>query len=78
MVKIFVISETSRTPVVGRANPLDATLTTGAEFQVNNAKPYIPVFTLSIKDNFEFLEHLKQEFRRTTYCSKYISEITTQ
>ena len=78
MVKIFVISETSRTPEVGRANPVDATLTTGAAFQVNNAKPCIPVFTLSINDTFKFLEHLKQEFRRTTYWSKYISEITTQ
>ena len=75
MVKIFVISETSRTPEVGRANPVDATLTTGAAFQVNNAKPCIPVFTLSINDTFKFLEHLKQEFRRKTYWSKYISEI---
>ena len=54
MVKIFVISETSRTPELSRTSPVDATLTTGT-FQVNNAKPYVPVFTLfllMINSNF--------------------------
>ena len=55
MVKIFVISETSRTPELSRTSPVDATLTTGTAFQVNNAKPYVPVFTLfllMINSNF--------------------------
>ena len=32
------------------------TTTIGATFQVSNAKLYVPVVTLSINDNFNFLE----------------------
>ena len=42
-----------------------ATQTTSAIFQINNAKLYLPVVTLSIKDNIEFLENIKQGFKRT-------------
>ena len=44
---------------MGGANPADATLTTRATFQVNNAKLYIPVVTLSINNNIKFLENIK-------------------
>ena len=50
-----------------------ATTTTGATFPINNAKPYIPVVTLSINDNIKFLENTK----RTISWNKYRSEITT-
>ena len=39
--------------------------TTGATFQINNAKPYTPVVAFSINDNIKFLENLKQGFKRT-------------
>ena len=60
-----VISEISRTPEVDKANPVDETLTTGAIFQINNTKLYVPVVTLSINDKTKFLEHVKQEYKRT-------------
>ena len=40
-----IISEISRTPEVGGANPACATLTTGATFKINNGKNYVPVVT---------------------------------
>ena len=33
---------------------------TGTTFQINNAKLYVPVLTLSINDNIKFLENIKQ------------------
>ena len=63
--KIRVISEISGTPEVEGANPADEILTTGAIFQINNTKLYVPVVSLSINDNTKFLEHVKQEFKRT-------------
>ena len=76
-----IISEIPRTPEV-LANPpvpvVEATQTTGAAFQMNNAKLYVPVVNLSINDNIKFLENIKQGFKRTNSSNKYISEITTQ
>ena len=65
------------------ANPLVAHLperfTTGATFQKNNSKLYVPAVTFSINDNDnKFLEHLRQGFRRTASWNKYKFEITTQ
>ena len=65
-----VISEISRTPEVDKANPVDETLTTGAIFQINNTKLYVPVVTLSINDKTKFLEHVKQEYKRTICWDK--------
>ena len=52
------------------------TQTTGAIFQINNAKLYVPVVTLSIDDNIKFLENIKQGPKRTISYNKYKSEIT--
>ena len=59
--KEFVISKISvKSRVVGDpdANPpvpvVAAIQTTGAMFQVNNVKLYVPVVTLSINDNIKF------------------------
>ena len=52
--------------------------TTPATVQINNAKIYVPVVTLSINDNMKFLENIKQEFKRTISWNKYRSEIATQ
>ena len=57
---------------------MDAIQTTGATFQINNAKRYVPVVTSSINDNIKFLEKVKEGFKRTISWNKYVSEITTQ
>ena len=63
-------------------NPLilytTAIQTTGATFQINSAKLYIPVVTLSVNNNIKFLENIKQVFKGTIFSNKYRSEIATQ
>ena len=54
------------------------TTTTVATFQINNAKPYVPVVSLSINDNIKFLENIKQGFKETISWNKYRTEITAQ
>ena len=83
--KECIVSEISITPAIagnsnGRApvQAREARQTTGATFQINNAKLYVPVVTLSINDNIKFLENIKQGFKRTISWNKYRSEITTQ
>ena len=44
--------------------------TTGAASQINNAKPYVPVITLSVNDNIKFLENIKQGIKRTISWEK--------
>ena len=65
--KEFIISEMSIIPRVPRnldANPtvqeVAAIQTTGATFQINHAKLYVPVINLSINDNIKVLENTKQ------------------
>ena len=58
--KYCVTSGTSKSPEVERANPADETLTTGATFQINNAKLYVQVVTKQITkqptdNNFDYL-----------------------
>ena len=76
--KNCVISETSRTAATAGDNPVEATTTTSAIFQINNAKLYVPAITLSVNDNIRFLENIEQWFKRTVSGNKYRSEITTQ
>ena len=56
MDKKLIISEISKIPTAAdpNANPVVYELvktTSGATFQINNAKLYVPVVTLSINDN---------------------------
>ena len=64
-----VITEISRTyGAIPDTNPdryQVTSQTTGATFQINNAKPYTPAVTFSINDNIKFLENIKQGFKRT-------------
>ena len=46
--KYCVISGILTTPEVAGDNPVDETLTTGATFQINDSKFFVPVVTLSI------------------------------
>ena len=43
---------------------------TGATFQINNAKLYALVVTLSVNDNTKFLKNIKQGFKRTISWNK--------
>ena len=66
---ISAISIVSRVPPYADANlpvqEVAAVKLTSVIFQVNNAKLYVPVFTLFINDNTKFLENIKQGFKRT-------------
>ena len=50
--------------------------TAAARFQINNAKLYIPVVTLSIY--LKVLENRKQGFKKTISWNKHRSEIATE
>ena len=57
MVTLFVmvtLFEISITPEVCGDNPMDVIQTAGATFQINTAKLYAPVVTLSINENIKF------------------------
>ena len=73
------ISITPRIPAKPNANPpvqeVTPVQTTGATFQINNAKLYDPVVTLAFNDSIKFLENIKQGFKRTISWSKNRSEI---
>ena len=71
--KECMISEISITPRIAAhpdANPpvpgVTAIQTTGATFQINDTKIYVPVDTLSINDNIKVLENIKQGLKKTT------------
>ena len=76
--KECIISEISITPrIPGNSNAnslVPAIQTTEATFQINNAKLYVPVVTLSIIHNIKFLENIKQGFKRNISRNKYRSE----
>ena len=47
-----------------------------ATFKITDTKLYVPVVTLSTKDDNNFLEQLKSGFKRTIKWNKYRSEMT--
>ena len=49
-----------------------------ATFEITDTKLYVPVVTLSTKDDNNFLEQLKSGFKRTIKWNKYRSEMTNQ
>ena len=51
---------------------------TSATFKIKDTKLYVPVVTLSTKDDNNFLEQLKSGFKRTIKWNKYRSEMTNQ
>ena len=62
--KELIISEISIIPEVRRNNPVNKIQTIGPTFQINNAKLYVPVVTLSYNDNIKYLESLQQGIRQ--------------
>ena len=51
---------------------------TNATFKITDTKLYVPVVTLSTKDDNNFLEQLKSGFKRTIKWNKYRSKMTNQ
>ena len=51
---------------------------TNVTFKITDTKLYVPVVTLSTKDDNNFLEQLKSGFKRTIKWNKYRSEMTNQ
>ena len=70
--KECIISEISIVPRIPRNQNVNALVpevaaiqTNSATFQINNAKLYFPVVTLSFNDNIKLLENIKQGLKRT-------------
>ena len=71
--EIYKTPEIPANPNANAPNPLiQATSTTTETFQISNARIYVPVVTLSINNNINFLE--KQGFKRTIFWNKYRSD----
>ena len=51
---------------------------TNAAFKTTDTKLYVPVVTLSTKDDNNFLKQLQSEFKRTIKWNKYRSKVTNQ
>ena len=47
-------------------------------FQITSTKLYVPVVTLSTKDNVNLTKQLNEEFKRSVYWNKYESKIETK
>ena len=58
--------------VAGTATDQEAT------FTITDTKLYVPVVTLSTKDNVKLLKQLESSFERTINWNKYQSKITEQ
>ena len=56
-----------------RGNPAVAAVNnpTNVTFKIKDTKLYVPVVTLSTKDDNNFLEQLKSVFKRTIKWNKY-------
>ena len=50
----------------------------GARFQITDTELYVPVVTLSTKNDKRLLEQLRTGFKRTIKWNKYRSEMTNQ
>ena len=79
----YIITEISRTfrevdPIADPAVYEWKSQATSEKFQINNAKLYVLVVTLSSNDDTKILENIKQGFKRKISCNKYRSEITKQ
>ena len=71
MSRYCVISEISLLfRAVPNTDPVEyevVTQRTSATIQIDHAKLYVPVVTLSVNDNSTILENIKQWFKKTTF-----------
>ena len=65
------------TTAAGNDNPANLA-PTGATFSITDAELYVPIVTLSNKDDNKLLEQLKTGFKRTIKWNKYRLEMTNQ
>ena len=73
-----IAAQTARVPQEDNpARPAMHALT-NAIFKITDTKLYVPVVTLSTKDDNNFLEQLKSGFKRIIKWNKYRSELTNQ
>ena len=72
MLKENIPAQGGNPPVSRINNP------TNAIFRITDTNLYVPVVTFSTKDDDNFLEQLKSEFKRTIKWNKYRSEMTNQ
>ena len=49
-----------------------------ATFKITSTKLYVPIVTLSTKDNVNLTEQLDETFKRSVYWNKYKSKIETK
>ena len=65
---------------VSHANPVVAGINnqTNATFKITDTKLYVPVVTLSVKNDNKLLEQLKTGFKRTIKWNKHRSELSNQ
>ena len=53
-------------------------VSTATTFQITSTKLYVPVVTLSIKDNLNLAKQLNEGFKRSVYWNEYKSKIETK
>ena len=49
----------------------DATGSDSTPFKINDAKPYVPIVTISAEDNVKLSKLLSNGFKRSIYWNKY-------
>ena len=81
--KCVLTSEVGRDKIIGTSsdeNPQFSEINnpTNATFKITDTKLYVPVVTLSTKDDNNFLEQLKSGFKRTIKWNTYRSEMTNK
>ena len=47
-------------------------------FKITNTKSFVPIVTLSSKDNAKLVKLLEREFNRPVYCNEYQTKLETR
>ena len=55
-----------------------STINGATTFQITSTKLYVPIVTLSTKDNINLTKQLNEGFKRSVYWNEYKSKIETQ
>ena len=76
--KNCVLADMTVKAVGNNNNPPAIVASTGLEFQIKDAKLYVPVATLSKENDIKLLEKLKSGFKKTIKWNKYRSQMTIQ
>ena len=52
-------------------NSVTCTQNGDKKFKITNIKLYVPIVTLSTKDNVNLIKQLNEGFKRSLYCNEY-------